>query len=62
MHIKMLAAVVGTMLLAAAAGRHACLDDFVGAGIAFIAALTATFTAIQAARQQSVRRHRGRSG
>ncbi len=49
MYYKMTPYAVGVLLMVAAAVRFASKDDFVGAGIALIAALVACFTAIKAA-------------
>lgn len=42
---------IGVLLMVAAAIRFASKDDFVGAGIALLAALVASFTGFQSARR-----------
>ena len=49
MHYKMIPYAVGVLLMVAAAVRFASNDDFVGAGIAVVAALVASFTAVKTA-------------
>ena len=49
MYFKMIPYAVGVLLMVAAAVRFASKDDFVGAGIALVAALVASFTAAKAA-------------
>ena len=48
MYYKMIPYAVGILLMVAAAVRFAGKDDFVGAGIALVAALVASFTAVKA--------------
>ncbi len=49
MYYKMIPYAVGVLLMVAAAVRFASKEDLVGAGIALVAALVASFTAVKAA-------------
>ncbi len=51
MYYKMIPYAIGVLLMVAAAIRFASKDDFVGAGIALLAALVASFTGFQSARR-----------
>ena len=53
MYYKMIPYAVGILLMVAAAVRFSSNDDFVGAGVALVAALVASFTAVKAARDRS---------
>ncbi|MDH3771472.1 MAG: hypothetical protein OET79_10890 [Nitrospirota bacterium] len=53
MYYKMIPYAVGVLLMVAAAVRFSSNDDFVGAGVALVAALVASFTAVKAARDRS---------